>query len=144
MKRELDFFRNLSHFICIFLSYSRVYLTNLEDFEDFLTSSKLPNFYLYYSLLPLINEIDVNGFIMKIKKTIKEQNSPYHRICASIKAREECLTLFKKSVSNLKENFSIESSETQSLKKTINHYRSLTANVIDEIKKWKDSLNLKE
>lgn len=52
-----------------------------------------------------MSEIDVNGFILKTKKQIKEQTSPYHRIFAAIKAREKCLLEMKEILSKLPRDF---------------------------------------
>jgi hypothetical protein len=50
---------------------------------------KLPNFYIYYSLLPLLNPTaSVPQYLFNEKKLMKEQATHYHRISTAVKARE--------------------------------------------------------
>lgn len=66
---------------------------------------KLPNFYIYYSLLPLLNtNNNITQYLFNEKKLMKEQATFYHRISTAIKAREECLEKIQKTLSELRED----------------------------------------
>lgn len=52
----------------------------------------MPNFYIYYSLLPLLAPTaSAPQYLFNEKKLMKEQATHYHRISTAVKAREECL-----------------------------------------------------
>jgi len=66
---------------------------------------RLPNWYIYYTLLPLkLPATSITQYIFKEKKEMKEQTSYYHRISTAVKAREECLERLRKTLSGMSED----------------------------------------
>lgn len=47
-----------------------------------------PNFYSYFSLMPLLNPEDPKKYLIGEIKKLKEKTSAYHRISTSIRARD--------------------------------------------------------
>ena len=68
-----------------------------------MNKSGAPNFYSYFSLLPLLNKEDPKGYIHEQMTSIREHSSAYHRISTSVRAREECLQRLHKTLLKLKE-----------------------------------------
>ena len=127
--------------ICIsnFYIYVRSNQHLIEQFQELAGKYKLPNFYIYYTLLPLkLPSTSITQYLFKEKKELKEQASNYHKISTSVRARQECLERLRKTLGELTEE-KLEESRVQ-LKEEIQHYRFLTENVIDQMKKWRDSL----
>lgn len=52
-----------------------------------MNKSGAPNFYSYFSLMPLLNMEDCKGFLLNQTKKLKEKASAYHRISTSVQAR---------------------------------------------------------
>ena len=73
---------------------------------------------------------------------IKEKSTFFHRIETAINVRQECIKKLKNALEKMKEE-DFESVKNE-LKKQINHLRFLTANLIDEVKKWRDSIGKRE
>ena len=102
----------------------------IEEFEEIAGKYKLPNFYIYYTLLPLKgSSVSITQYLFKEKKELKEQTSNYHKISTSVRAREECLERLRKTLGEMTEE-KLEESRAE-LKEEIEHYRFLTENVID-------------
>ena len=62
-----------------------------------------PNFYSYYSLMPLLTCRDVKGFLLTQTKLLREKSSAYHRLSTSIRARDECIERMRKTIIKIKE-----------------------------------------
>jgi hypothetical protein len=86
---------------------------------------KLPNFYIYYSLLPLLSPtVSAPQYLFNEKKLMKEQATHYHRISTAVKAREECLQRLRNTLEQLSEE-RLEEKRAE-LKEEIGHLRFLT------------------
>ena len=138
-KYKVTFFEKRVELVSILKEKHSSYVKNIKEYEDVMSSCKIPNFYIYFSLLPLLDiQSDIPGYCFVQIKAVKQQTSCFHRISTSVRAREECLERMRKTLMRMKETDIL--TKKDELHEEMTHYRLLTSNCIDEIKRWRDKL----
>ena len=60
----------------------------MKAYEEAMNKNGAPNFYSYFSLLPLLVKEDLKGYLHDQMSILKDKTSAYHRISTSMRARE--------------------------------------------------------